>query len=177
MTDDFKEFFRSIDPEIEFKESKPVEEIKVEAQLEGEELDSLVGEIGIERQAGENDANLRERGALEALEKDAIKSLEIMLGKRKNKWHPDEQLLLETFSKEEQDKKEKFITAYIHREEVTKENITLAAQHSVMFPQFCVLENELREVMTWFLGNVPPWDRDPCFGCTRCMMGKHPETR
>lgn len=175
--DQFKAFFRSRDPGIQFEEEpEPVEEPVAAKPLEGEELDSLVGEIGIERKDGESDIDLRERAALEALESNPLKSLEMVLGKRQADWHPDEGLLLQAFKIEgEQDKKQKFIHDYLHREEVTQDNEKLAKQHHVMYPQFCVLSNELRELMSWFLGTVAPWDRDPCFGCSYCMMGKQPE--
>lgn len=175
-SDEFKAFFRSTDPGIQFNdEPEEVPEIEPVKLLEGEELDSLAGEVGIKRQDGESDIDFRERVALTALEKDLQKTLEIMLAKRKEDWHPDEELLLETFTKKEADETKKFISDYIHREEVSKENKETAIQNHVMFPQFCVLSNELRNVMSWFLGTVAPWDRDPCFGCSHCMMGKHPE--
>lgn len=176
MQDHFKAFFMSRDPGIEFEDdTEPVEEIKTVEPLKGEELDSLVGEIGIERNDGENDTDLRQRAALKAIETDVVKALEMMLAKRREDWHPDEELLIEPLDKAEQEQKEKFIHDYLHREEVSEENRKLAAQHHVMFPEFCVLRNDLREVMCWFLGTVAPWDRDPCFGCTYCLMGKNPQ--
>lgn len=180
MTDDFKSFFKDIDPGIEFEDTNPAgqaeQEIEVVQPLKGEELDSLVGEVGIERQDGEKDRDLRERAAKKALETDAIKALEMVLGKRQSDWHPDEGMLVDTVKKAEHAVTEKFITDYLDREEVSEENKQIAAQHSVTYPQFCVMTNEMREVMTWFLGTVAPWERDPCFGCSFCMMGKHPET-
>ncbi|HHX94394.1 MAG TPA: hypothetical protein GX691_01010 [Clostridia bacterium] len=174
--DSFKAFFRSTDPGIEFEDPEPEQEKIVTVKpLKGDELDSLVGEIGIERKDGEEDIDLRERAALKALDNDAVKALEMMLAKRRADWHPDEELLVEPFNKAEKEQKEKFINDYLHREEVSKENKELAAQHHVMFPEFCVLRNDLREVMCWFLGTVAPWDRDPCFGCTYCLMGKNPQ--
>jgi len=173
MVDDgFKAFFRSADPGIEFEESEPVEAPVVAEELEGEELDSLVGEVGIERQDGESDIDLRERAALKVLETDPQKAVEILLAKRKADWHPDEELLLERFPGCEAAIKEKFITDYLNREKVSEENQKVAAQFHVIYPQFCVLPNELREVMSWFLSTVAPWERDPCFGCSHCFMGK-----
>lgn len=173
MSNDFKAFIRSIDPGIEFEETEPVQEPVPVKLLEGEEIDFLVGEVGIERKAGESDTDLRERAALKALETNVVTSLEIMLAKRRENWHPDEELLVEPFTKKEQEKVQKFIKDYINREEVSKENKQVAARHHVMYPEFCILSNDLREVMNWFLGTVAPWDRDPCFGCSYCMMGKN----
>lgn len=176
MTDDFKAFFKEADPGIEFDETAPVQqEIEVAKPLEGEELDALVGEFGIERKDGERDIELRERAAKEALATDPEKALEMLLAKRKADWHPDEGLLVEPFRTKDQATKEKFIADYLNREEVSEENRKIAAQQSVVYPQYCVMSNEMREVMSWFLGTTAPWDRDPCFGCSHCMMGRHPE--
>lgn len=175
MSGDFKAFFRSLDPGINFEEEQPVvEEVEVKL-LEGEELDSLAEEIGIKRNEGENDVDFRERMALTALEKDSAKALEAAFAKRREDWHPDEETLKEAFDKSPEDKQKAFIKDYIHREEPSQENKQLARQHHVMFPEVCVLNNELREVMAWFLGTVAPWDRDPCLGCTYCLLGKNPQ--
>jgi len=175
MSGDFKAFFRSTDPGINFEEEQPVvEEVEVKL-LEGEELDSLAEEIGIKRNEGESDVDFRERMALTALGNDSAKALEAAFAKRREDWHPDEETLKEAFEKAPEDKKEAFIKDYIHREEPSKENKQLARQHSVMFPEVCVLNNELREIMSWFLGTVAPWDRDPCWGCTYCLLGKNPQ--
>lgn len=175
MSGDFKAFFRSTDPGINFEEEQPVvEEVEVKL-LEGEELDSLAEEIGIKRNEGESDVDFRERMALTALGNDSAKALEAAFAKRREDWHPDEETLKEAFDKAPEDKKEAFIKDYIHREEPSKENKQLARQHSVMFPEVCVLNNELREIMSWFLGTVAPWDRDPCWGCTYCLLGKNPQ--
>ena len=81
--DSFKAFFRSTDPGIEFEDPEPEQEKIVTVKpLKGDELDSLVGEIGIERKDGEEDIDLRERAALKALDNDAVKALEMMLAKR-----------------------------------------------------------------------------------------------
>lgn len=171
--DGFKEFFRSTDPGIEFDETEPVQqEVVEEKRLKGEELDSLVGEVGIERKDGESDLDLRERAALQILETDPQKSLEIALARRKKDWHEDEKLLSEPFGALEKTAQEEFITTYVNREDVSEENQKLMAKFHVMFPQFCVLKNDMREVMSWFLGNVAPWERDPCAGCSHCFMGK-----
>lgn len=176
MTDDFKAFFKEADPGIEFEETVSVQEIEVAKPLEGEELDTLVGEFGIERKNGESDIDLRERAAKEALATDhPVKALEMLLAKRKADWHPDEGLLVEPFKTKDRTTIERFITDFLNREEVSEENLKIAAQQCVIYPQYCVMSNEMREVMTWFLGTTAPWDRDPCFGCSYCMMGRHPE--
>lgn len=175
MSSDFRSFFKANDPGIQFEEQEPVmpeEEVKL---LEGEELDSLAGEIGIKRNEGESDIDLRERMALETVGTDTVKCLEATFAKPREKWHPDEEMMVEVFNQAPADKKEAFIKSFLHREEVSDENKTLAAQHNVMFPRVCVLRNDLREVMSWFLGTVAPWDRDPCWGCTYCLLGKNPQ--
>lgn len=171
--DGFKDFFRSTDPGIEFDETEPVQQEEVkEIRLEGEELDSLVGEVGIKRRDGESDPDLRKRAALEILETDPQKALEIALAKHKKDWHADEVLLSEPFGALGKTAQEEFITIYVNREEVSEENQKLMAKFHVMFPKFCILQNDMREVMSWFLSSVAPWERDPCVGCSHCFMGK-----
>ena len=124
LNDSFKAFsaYRS---GIEFEDPEPEQEKIVTVKpLKGDELDSLVGEIGIERKDGEEDIDLRERAALKALDNDAVKALEMMLAKRRADWHPDEELLVEPFNKAEKEQKEKFINDYLHREDVSKEKRT-----------------------------------------------------
>lgn len=175
MSSDFRSFFKANDPGIQFEDPEPVMPETEFKPLEGSELDSLAGEIGIKRNEGENDIDFRERMALEKVGTDTAKCLEALFAKPRANWHPDEEMMVEIFDAAPAEKKEAFIRDFLRREEPSEENKQLAAQHNVMFPKICVLRNDLREVMSWFLGTVAPWDRDPCWGCTYCLLGKNPQ--
>jgi len=146
-----------------------------EVLLEGDELDTLGKDLGMDRNAGESDADFRVRMALAKLKENTVQCLEALLAKRRADWHQDEEYLLNRFDEAELEKQEKFIHDYIAREEVNEENSLDAAKYFIVFPRPCILRNDLRSVMIWLLSTVPRWERDPCMGCTYCIMGKTPE--
>ena len=164
------------DTEEEQEEEYDVVEIDVKDEeiklMDADELDSLGKEIGVRRKSGENDVNFRERVALHEIEGNLEKCLEATFAKRKDSWHMDEIRLYNVFKNAKTDAKERFIKDYLNREEMSQENKNISQIHGVEFPEPCVLSNEMREVMIWFLGSVAPWERDPCLGCTHCPLGK-----
>jgi len=158
----------------ENQEEKEKKEEKIKT-LEGEELDILGKEIGISRKNGESDTDFRGRMAMEEVDGDLEKCLEATLAKRRADWHRDEVYLHKVFKSSTVVERKKFIKDYLNREEYSEEIRKIADRYYVKFPEPCVLNNELREIMVWFLGTVAPWERDPCLGCSYCLLGKHPD--
>ena len=156
--------------EYDVVETEPEEkEIK---HMDADELDSLGKEIGVERQGDECDEDYRRRIALHEIEGNLEKCLEATLAKLRGVWNSDEVRLYNIFKNAELDVRERFIKDYLNREEMSQENRNISQIHGVEFPEPCVLSNEMREVMIWFLGSVAPWERDPCLGCSHCPLGK-----
>ena len=159
----------------EEEEKKKAEKKKKEHLLTGKDLDALGEEMGVSRNDGESDRDFRSRLAMKEVEGDLEKCLEAALAKRRKNWHADEVKLYKVLESSAVEVRKKFITDYLNREEYSEEVQKIAERYYVRFPEPCVLSNELREIMVWFLGTVAPWERDPCFGCSYCLLGKHPE--
>ncbi|NLO89351.1 MAG: hypothetical protein GX088_03355 [Clostridia bacterium] len=176
VVDDSEEEEEVLKAQQEEEERRKAEKKKKEEiLLKGKELDALGEEMGVTRNEGESDKDFRKRLAMKEVEGDLEKCLVAALAKRRKSWHVDEVKLYDVFKSSAVEARKKFITDYLNREEYSEELQKLAERYYVRFPEPCVLSNELREIMVWFLGTVAPWERDPCFGCSYCLLGKHPE--
>ncbi|NLK00177.1 MAG: hypothetical protein GX318_02925, partial [Clostridia bacterium] len=173
-----------VEADLEIKEEDAVEEeeqlseeIEEEEEklMEADELDQLGEEMDLPRNEGESDEEYRGRMALHEIEGDLEKCLVAALAKPRKEWDVHEVRLCRVFEEKNVDDRKKFIKDYLKRERVSKENIKIAKTFGVVFPKPCVLNNEMREIMVWFLGSVAPWERDPCLGCSHCPLGKNPE--
>ncbi|KUK11098.1 MAG: hypothetical protein XD50_0543 [Clostridia bacterium 41_269] len=171
---DEEEALKRAQMEEEERKKKEERRRKREILLTGKDLDDLGEEIGVSRNNGESDKDYRNRMAMKEVEGNLEKCLEAALAKRRKNWSSDEVRLYKVFQTATVEIRKKFITDYLNREEYSEKVQQIAARYYVRFPEPCVLSNELRELMVWFLGTVAPWERDPCLGCTHCPLGKHP---